>query len=438
MKALEGAQMDFVFPDLPKLSLWDLACCLTGQNAADVVPTNATRHKLAELIKAIHDRELWVEWPPGTDFDFISGFISRARTAKSYTESDRQSLDIVTVRREDWAQYIISQSAARLDSQTANTNVDERVPVENHRQAFTATHFVDIPVGTQFLEAADIPNMIAEKLEPIPDIEPTICKLGKSFLIGEKHWKHEELTPEDWKLLDEIWCDLPPVRDATFTQFKRYREVFDAAPNKPEWDLLAEFQNHRGEAQIRQSTCRNEHFRHIDNAIKSGGMHALTWHRAPAASVQPGVIVPIADARIYFKKCGFELRENEKVSSSVILPPTPAIPVLNHEESTPKGLTNQQIMTVFDGIHFISNQSSTSNEKWKKALADPSPWLEQARLQKGTKSRKHLALWDPVQIAAALIDKKVKLAKVDGLFVSHAKILKEWAPVWEEKSEFFR
>jgi hypothetical protein len=43
--------MTFSFPNLLKLSLWDIACLHTAQNATDDNPTNETRHKLAELEK---------------------------------------------------------------------------------------------------------------------------------------------------------------------------------------------------------------------------------------------------------------------------------------------------------------------------------------------------------------------------------------------------
>ncbi|WP_144157524.1 hypothetical protein [Paraburkholderia sp. BCC1885] len=94
----------FVFPPkLLKLSLWDLACLHTGQNATDDRPTNETRHKLAELVQSVYGRRLWVEWPPGTDFDFVSGFVPTAANAR--VDTDWRELDRITVRREDWERY---------------------------------------------------------------------------------------------------------------------------------------------------------------------------------------------------------------------------------------------------------------------------------------------------------------------------------------------
>lgn len=94
----------FVFPPrISKLSLWDLACMQTGQNATDDRPTNETRHRLAELAQEVFSNRLGVEWSAGTDFDFVTGFMPAAKNARVDTEW--RALDRVTVRREDWARY---------------------------------------------------------------------------------------------------------------------------------------------------------------------------------------------------------------------------------------------------------------------------------------------------------------------------------------------
>src|SRR4051794_13516893 len=94
-----------IFPQaLPKVSLWDLACLITGQNATDEKPTNDTRHQLAELAQAVYGQKLWVEFSPGAGFDFVSGFMPSAVAAR--VDTDWRSLDRITVRREDWQRYL--------------------------------------------------------------------------------------------------------------------------------------------------------------------------------------------------------------------------------------------------------------------------------------------------------------------------------------------
>ncbi|CAE6696473.1 P-loop NTPase family protein [Paraburkholderia domus] len=96
--------MTFSFPpNRSTLSLWDIACRLTGQNATDEKPTNETRDKLAELAEAVYGNNLWVRFHPDAGFDFVRGFMPAARHAR--IETDWRKLDHVTVDREDWARY---------------------------------------------------------------------------------------------------------------------------------------------------------------------------------------------------------------------------------------------------------------------------------------------------------------------------------------------
>lgn len=96
--------MTFSFPpNRPKLSLWDIACRLTGQNATDEKPANETRDKLAELAEAVYGDNLWVRFHPDAGFDFVRGFMPAARHAR--IETDWRKLDHVTVDCADWARY---------------------------------------------------------------------------------------------------------------------------------------------------------------------------------------------------------------------------------------------------------------------------------------------------------------------------------------------
>lgn len=96
--------MTFIFPNLPKLSLWDIACGHTGQNAADLIPTNETRHKLAELVKDASEHMLWVEFArAGDDSGLFIEFMPAAPRAA--VDAGWRRLNDVTVRREDWERY---------------------------------------------------------------------------------------------------------------------------------------------------------------------------------------------------------------------------------------------------------------------------------------------------------------------------------------------
>lgn len=89
------------------------------------------------------------------------------------------------------------------------------------------------------------------------------------------------------------------------------------------------------------------------------------------------------------------------------------------------GLTKQRIILAFDGLHF-------SDARWSKALGSPPDWLKPCRIMPGNKSTS--ALWNPVEIAAALLDKGISIKKLDAVFVE----LRDWHEEWMEKSEYFR
>lgn len=97
--------MNFKFPNLPKLSLWDIACGHTGQNAQDPAPSNETRYKLAELVHAVRDTKLWIEFvQPGNDHGFVTALAGDGNRAAA--DADWRKLNQVTVRREDWERYM--------------------------------------------------------------------------------------------------------------------------------------------------------------------------------------------------------------------------------------------------------------------------------------------------------------------------------------------
>lgn len=88
---------------LPKLSLWEIACLHTRQNAADDKPTNETRHKLAEFVRAALGNKLWVGLPLGLGLSFLEGFdLGASRPSGDIKWRD---LDSVTVSRADWMRY---------------------------------------------------------------------------------------------------------------------------------------------------------------------------------------------------------------------------------------------------------------------------------------------------------------------------------------------
>jgi len=94
--------------------------------------------------------------------------------------------------------------------------------------------------------------------------------------------------------------------------------------------------------------------------------------------------------------------------------------------STNRGIPKQEVITAFGELHF------RDYSRWNKALGAPPQWLKPCRVMKG--SKKTSALWNPADIAVALIDKGVPLKKLDSVFIG----LKKWINEWQEKSDYFR
>lgn len=87
-----------------------------------------------------------------------------------------------------------------------------------------------------------------------------------------------------------------------------------------------------------------------------------------------------------------------------------------------RGITKQRVIAAFEGLHF------DSDARWSKALADKSiEWLKPCKVVPGSKSAS--ALWNPVLIGCALLDKKITLKRLDAVFNL---TLKDWADEWLE------
>jgi len=197
------------------------------------------------------------------------------------------------------------------------------------------THVIDIPAGTRFVQAIEIPGWIADSLHPVPDGLPVLCDLVKRTQVEPANFRNDELTPEDWGLLDEIWRDLPHIRWATPDTFEKYLAAFYAAPNRPDWRPYAQYKDPKQDANDERANARNQQFWNIDAAIKSGELKALTAQRTPASALSHDCIVSVDNARRYLEPLGFELRE---VVSQVAMETT-AIDAPTDEAGTPVRLT---------------------------------------------------------------------------------------------------
>ena len=112
---------------------------------------------------------------------------------------------------------------------------------------------IEIPAGTKFIEACNIPQWIAERLVSIPDTPPLMEHLKKTTA-----GKEVDLSDEDIWWLQGIWAhlDIPKAWNMTEQQFA-CQKIFDKVSNKLEWKLQPKFKDYRNEAmsERRRSGC---------------------------------------------------------------------------------------------------------------------------------------------------------------------------------------
>ena len=173
---------------------------------------------------------------------------------------------------------------------------------------------IEIPAGTQFIDAASIPNWIAEKITPLPANITQLKKLEKKFLVGEKHWQVGPLEEQDYLLLRHIWNVAELPFGMSREEFSKLLDAFNSAENKPTWDLQAEFFYPKDSAENQRSNIRYPHFKAIEDAAKEGKIILLDTRRMPTTSIKPGVIISVDDANIYLQPRGFILRKNTAIS----------------------------------------------------------------------------------------------------------------------------
>jgi hypothetical protein len=269
----------------------------------------------------------------------------------------------------------------------------------------------------KLIEAGTVTKKIAESLAPLPDTPPLLVAIHKKIPQAEpNHYRIEDLTDDDVRLLRDIWAGLsiPAAWNMTQEQFARCKTVFEAAPNKPTWQIQAEFRDYQNEAKGEQRKIATEHMRHIEAEVKNGCFEILTSYRIPTDKLEPGTLMRIADASSYLQPLGLDtlwLSDIDKPATKV--------------EAVKPGITKGSVINSFEGMYF-------DRDKWNKYLGDPPNWLMECRVAKGNK--KTSATWNPVLIAAALFDKEIAITRLDAVLVR----LPDWANEWREASASFR
>lgn len=134
----------------------------------------------------------------------------------------------------------------------------------------------------------------------------------------------------------------------------------------------------------------------VANAINSGKLISrdpLTGGIFKNSVNQTSPYISIDDFNDWLKKDGYKLRW-ELIKPERAIEPTKTPETAKPSQS---GETKGVIATMFEDLHF-------SYDKWIRHLGDPSNWLKECRIAKGS-AGKASATWDPTLIAVALIDR---------------------------------
>jgi hypothetical protein len=169
-----------------------------------------------------------------------------------------------------------------------------------------------LPAGSEAVTIGLIPELIARALHPEPAHHIEYRGWAKRLPNRESS---EPLSAEDRARLANIWRDLPDFEQTiSETDFPRYTQAFDEAPDKPDWELVAHQNDHRSIARILRYDEVDRHAKELERAINSG--RVVPRDRAGLASLgYPTDVLLIDDFKGYVKLFGITVRIESKAQT---------------------------------------------------------------------------------------------------------------------------
>ena len=187
---------------------------------------------------------------------------------------------------------------------------------------------IEIPAGSRFIAAWELGRRIGELLHPTPDGPPLLATLQKKVAEAEpKHFRIEELSDDDLLYLRAVWkgIDIPDALNMTREQWAQCKAAFQAAPDRPTWELVAVFRDYANEARSEQFRIANKHVQTINGQIRMGKMRAYDADLTPVQKVDGWTSqVSVEDARAYLAHLGIELRASASPAAPEPQAPTAA------------------------------------------------------------------------------------------------------------------
>ncbi len=173
---------------------------------------------------------------------------------------------------------------------------------------------IQIEPGSRFIAAWELGLRIGALLHPTPDMPPLLVTLQKKIAEGEpNNVRIEELSDADVQCLRTTWkgIDIPDALNMTQEQWALCNAAFQAATDRPTWDLVPQFKNYVQAAKSEHARIANKHVQAMNALINAGRMRAYDADLAPVQKVDGwGSQIPVEDARAYLASLGIELREH--------------------------------------------------------------------------------------------------------------------------------
>lgn len=174
--------------------------------------------------------------------------------------------------------------------------------------------YIEIEPGSTFIAAWELSRRIGALLCPPLNTPPLLVSLQKKIPQAEpKNFRIEELTDADLLYLRAVWkgSNIPDALNMTPEHWAQCKAAFQAAPDRPEWELVAGFRDYANEAKSEQYRIANKHIQALNALILSGRMRAYDADLVPVQRVdgrQTQILVNEAGA--YLEPLGFELVES--------------------------------------------------------------------------------------------------------------------------------
>ena len=256
------------------------------------------------------------------------------------------------------------------------------------------------PVDTWHVTTGEIPRLIAEALHPKPqENEPitiiALRKIAKPEASEETlRWSGWPVDDDDWKILNEIWADLPPLNlPVTEEAWQPYIKAFRERSSLG-WDLDWVLNKPLCTAENLRHTAINEQTKYLRNAINSGDLEQLhPDSHIPTTTYLESGIVTVKTLTTYVAKFSIEIRLVTGETAPMLSDSGQLIPTT--EQGGGEFTADANIAALFDTVTPAALEKMFPSEgKWKawhKKAKEKG--LDVAREKRGKYNPYCAALW---------------------------------------------